>query len=106
MINGVTQLFMMKADILNIFEEIKVCTSYKLPSGELINTFPYDLVDNPLEPVYESLKGWNTSLEGITEYDQFPTELKQYVEYLEDKLQVPINIVSTGPDRSETIFRK
>lgn len=106
MINGVTQLFMMKADILNIFEEIKVCTSYKLPSGDLIDTFPYDLVDNPVEPVYESLKGWNTSLEGITEYDQFPDELKHYVQYLEEKLQVPINIVSTGPDRSETIFRK
>jgi len=106
MINGVTQLFMMKADILNIFEEIKVCTSYKLPSGELVDTFPYDLVDNPVEPVYELLKGWNTSLEGITEYDQFPTELKHYVQYLEDKLHVPINIVSTGPDRSETIFRK
>jgi adenylosuccinate synthase len=105
MINGVTQLFMMKADILNIFKEIKVCTSYKLSDGQIIDTIPYDLNDNPVEPIYETLKGWNTSLEGITEYDQFPIELKEYVEYLEDKLQLPINIVSTGPDRTETITR-
>ncbi len=106
MINGVTQLFMMKADILNIFEEIKVCTKYKLANGEVIDTFPYDLINSTVEPIYESIKGWNTSLEGITEYDKFPDELKHYVEYLEDKLQVPINIVSTGPDRTETILRK
>lgn len=105
MINGVTQLFMMKADILNIFEEIKVCTKYKLTDGSIVETMPYDLIDSPVEPIYESIKGWNTSLEGITEYDQFPSELKDYVEFLEDKLQVPINIVSTGPDRTETITR-
>ena len=105
MINGVTQLFMMKADILNIFKEIKVCVQYKLSNGEIIDTLPYDIVDNPVEPVYESLKGWNTSLEGITEYDQLPAELKQYVEYLEGRLQVPINIISTGPDRTETIMK-
>ncbi len=106
MINGVTQLFMMKVDILNIFDEIKVCTKYKLANGEVVDTFPYDLIDSTVEPVYESIKGWNTSLEGITEYDEFPPELKHYVEYLEAKLQVPINIVSTGPDRTETILRK
>jgi adenylosuccinate synthase len=105
MINGVTQLFMMKADILNIFTEIKVCISYKLSNGDITDTLPYDLTDTPVEPVYESIKGWNTSLEGITEYNKFPAELKYYVEYLEEKLQVPINIVSTGPDRTETIFR-
>lgn len=106
MINGVTQLFMMKADILNIFENIKVCTRYKLHNGETVDTLPYDLVDSPVEPIYDTLKGWNCSLEGITDYDQFPSELKYYVEYLENILQVPINIVSTGPDRTETIFRK
>jgi len=106
MINGVTQLFMMKADILNIFEEIKVCTKYRLSNGEVVDTLPYDLVDSPVEPIYETIKGWNCSLEGITDYDQLPPELKYYVEYLENILQVPINIVSTGPDRTETIFKK
>jgi len=106
MINGVTQLFMMKADVLNIFEEIKVCTKYKLANSEESDRLPHDLIDESVEPVYRSFKGWNQSLEGITNFEDFPSELKDYVLFLEKELQVPINIVSTGPDRTETIIRK
>ena len=106
MINGVTQLFMMKADVLNVFETIKVCTHYQMNDGSKVDIFPYEMVDKTLTPVYEELKGWNCSLDGIRDYEQLPEELHAYVEYLESKLNVPINIVSTGPDRTETIIRK
>ncbi|EIM75696.1 adenylosuccinate synthetase [Nitritalea halalkaliphila LW7] len=104
MINGVTQLFMMKADVLNIFEEIKVCTQYVLPDGTQVDTLPYE-VDADLQPVYETLPGWNCSLEGVSSYDAFPEALKNYVSYLEEALQVPIKLVSVGPDRTQTILR-
>ncbi|TRX49179.1 adenylosuccinate synthase [Fulvivirga sp. M361] len=105
MINGVTQLFMMKADVLSIFEDIKVCTGYRKTDGSEIDIFPYEVVDENLEPVYEVLKGWNTSLDGINEYDDLPVELRNYIDFLEVNLNVPVNIVSIGPDRTETIWR-
>ncbi|WP_017731409.1 adenylosuccinate synthase [Nafulsella turpanensis] len=104
MINGATQLFMMKADVLNIFEEIKVCTHYKLPDGTLTDRLPFD-IDIKLEPVYKSMKGWHQSLKGMQEFDQLPEELLTYVKFLEQEVKVPINIVSIGPDRTETIIR-
>ena len=104
MINGVTQLFMTKADVLNTFEQVQVCVSYQLSNGDIVDTLPYDL-DSPVEPVYEVIQGWKSSLEGITEYDRLPIALKDYVAYLESKLQVPISIVSIGPNRTQTIFR-
>lgn len=105
MINGVTQLFMMKADVLNIFEEIKVCTHYELPSGEKIDRLSFEISDVDAKPVYKTLKGWNCSLANIDSYEKFPVELKEYVSYLEDELNVPIKLVSVGPDRSQTILR-
>ncbi|MBN3584390.1 adenylosuccinate synthase [Algoriphagus aestuarii] len=105
MINGVTQLFMMKADVLNIFEEIKVCTHYELPSGEKIDRLSFEISEVDAKPVYKSLKGWNCSLANIDSYEKFPAELKDYVSYLESELQVPIKLVSVGPDRSQTILR-
>jgi len=105
MINGVTQLFMMKADVLNIFEEIKVCTHYELPTGEKIDRLSFEITDTEVKPVYKSLKGWNCSLEDIRSYDDFPVELKKYVSYLEDELKVPIKLVSVGPDRVQTIMK-
>ncbi|MTI19782.1 adenylosuccinate synthase [Fulvivirga sp. RKSG066] len=105
MINGVTQLFMMKADVLNGFEKIKVCTHYKLENGEQTDIFPYEIVDQKIEPVYKELSGWNTSLENCSDYDSLPEELKQYVKFLENELHTPINIISVGPDRTETIMR-
>ncbi|SHO65191.1 adenylosuccinate synthetase [Algoriphagus zhangzhouensis] len=105
MINGVTQLFMMKADVLNIFEEIKVCTHYELPTGEKIDRLSFEITDTEVKPVYKSMKGWNCSLEDIRSYDDFPVELKEYVSYLEDELKVPIKLVSVGPDRVQTIMK-
>jgi adenylosuccinate synthase len=105
MINGVTQLFMMKADVLNIFEEIKVCTHYKLPNGEKIDRLSFEITDMDVTPDYKTLKGWNCSLEGVRNYEDFPLELKDYVSYLESELQVPIKLVSVGPDRVQTILR-
>lgn len=105
MINGVTQIYMMKGDVLNIFEEIKVCTHYELPSGERIDKLSFEISDLDVKPIYKVMKGWNCSLKGIREYDKFPTELKGYVEFLESELRVPINLVSIGPDREQTIMR-
>jgi adenylosuccinate synthase len=105
MINGVTQLFMMKADVLNIFEEIKVCTAYELPSGEQIEKLPFEINELDAKPVYKTMKGWNCSLDGVTEYEEFPEALKEYVTYLEEQLNVPIKLVSIGPDRIQTIMR-
>ncbi|SIO18841.1 adenylosuccinate synthase [Algoriphagus halophilus] len=105
MINGVTQLFMMKADVLNIFEEIQVCTHYELPSGEKIDRLSFEISEQEVKPIYKTLKGWNCPLEGIDSYEKFPLELKEYVSYLEKELNVPINLVSVGPDRSQTILK-
>jgi adenylosuccinate synthase len=104
MINGVTQLLMMKADVLNIFEKIKVCVKYKLKNGSITETLPYELIHEPLTPVYEEFRGWNRSLVGITE-DYMPQELTSYIKFLEKHLGVPVTLVSTGPDRTQTVYR-
>lgn len=105
MINGVTQLFMMKADVLNIFSEIKICTHYRRANGELIDRLPYEMVEEKLEPVYKTVPGWNCSLADVTSYEEFPAELRDYVTYLEEELKTPIKMVSVGPDRKQTIMR-
>ncbi|OOG71796.1 adenylosuccinate synthase [Algoriphagus sp. A40] len=105
MINGVTQLFMMKADVLNIFDEIKVCTDYVLPTGEKIDRLSFEITDLDVKPVYKPMKGWHCSLADVRSYDEFPTELKEYVAFLEEELKVPIKLVSVGPDRVQTILR-
>ena len=105
MINGVTQLLMMKADVLNIFPVIKICTKYKLSNGTITETVPYELVNEKIEPIYIEIKGWQTSLDGITE-SKMPQELAQYIDFLEKALGVPITLLSTGPDRTQTIHRK
>ncbi len=105
MINGVTQLLMMKADVLNIFPIIKVCTHYQLANGTITETIPYEIVNEKITPVYKELKGWNCSLENSTS-NNLPTELLQYIDFLEEALRVPISLISTGPDRSQTIFRE
>jgi adenylosuccinate synthase len=104
MINVVTQLLMMKADVLNLFPTIKICTQYKLADGSITETIPYELVHEKIEPIYAEVKGWNTSLEGITE-TKMPKELSDYIDLLEKSLGVPITLLSTGPDRKQTIHR-
>ncbi len=105
MINGVTQLIMMKADVLNIFEEIQICTAYTLPDGTVTEQIPYDITDTTLTPVYQTLKGWNCTLEGFRKFEELPIELSEYVAFLEEKLGLPINFVSIGPDRDECVLR-
>jgi adenylosuccinate synthase len=105
MINGVTQLFMMKADVLNIFSEIKICTHYRRANGEVIDRLPFEVVDEQLEPIYKTMPGWNCSLADVTSYEEFPAELKDYVSYLEEELKTAINMVSVGPDRKQTIMK-
>jgi adenylosuccinate synthase len=105
MINGVTELSMMKADVLGCFETIKVCTHY-LINGERVDYFPFDINDVEITPVYEELKGWNCDLTQLNNYNEAPQALKDYVTYLEEKLEVPITVVSVGPDRKQTLSNK
>jgi adenylosuccinate synthase len=103
MINGVTELSMMKADVLSIFETIRICTHYKV-NGNITDEFPFSICDNAIEPIYEDVPGWNCDLTGLTSYEAAPDALKNYVNYLEKLLEVPITIVSVGPDRSQTLI--
>jgi adenylosuccinate synthase len=105
MINGVTQLLMMKADVLNIFKTIKICTKYQLKDGSITDMLPYELVNEKITPVYTELKGWNTSLSGISN-TSMPVELSQYIDYLQTELGVRITLISTGPDRTQTVYRQ
>ena len=104
MINGVTQLSMMKADVLSGFDTIKVCTHYEY-KGELIDYLPYDITDDTLKPVYKELKGWHEDLMQLSSTDELPQAVHDYIAYLEAELEVPIAIVSIGPDRSQTLLR-
>ncbi len=101
-VNGVTELYMMKGDVLSGFETLKVCTAYKY-KGEVINHFPYNIEPENVEPIYVEKKGWNTDLTQMTSYDQLPQELKDYVSFIESELEVPVKIISVGPDRKQTI---
>jgi adenylosuccinate synthase len=105
MINGVTQLIMMKADVLSTFDEINVCTKYKYSNNSTSDMLPYDLCSEEIEPVYEVKKGWKSALDGIEHFQDLPKNLKDYITFLEAELKVPIGIISIGPRRSETIFR-
>ncbi|MCV9389047.1 adenylosuccinate synthase [Reichenbachiella ulvae] len=105
MVNGATRLYMMKADVLSGFEEIKVCTHYKAKDGSLTDHLPYDLADADFEPVYETVKGWTEDLTGVKSYEELPQSLKDYVKYIEEAVGLPINIVSVGPDRDQTLLK-
>lgn len=104
MVNGVTELIMMKSDVLDTFDTIKACTAYELPDGTITPDFPYE-IDN-VKPVYQELKGWKTDMTKFTSEAQFPKEFNDYVSFLEAELQTPIKIISIGPDRSQTIVRE
>lgn len=104
MVNGVTQLIMMKSDVLDGFETIKACVAYK-QDGKEIDYFPYS-IEHDIEPVYKELPGWKTDMTQMTSESQFPEAFKQYVKFLETQLEVPIKIISIGPDRAQTIIRK
>lgn len=101
-INGVTELYMMKGDVLSGFENLKVCTAYNY-KGEKIDHLPFNIEEENVTPIYEELKGWNADLTGMQSYEQFPEELKAYISFIEKEVGVPVKIVSVGPDRKQTI---
>ncbi len=103
-INGVTRLMMMKADVLSGFDTIKVCTAYHY-QGKQISHLPYSIEAPYLTPVYRELPGWKEDLTGMTDATDLPAELQGYIDFLEAELEVPISIVSVGPDRTQTIHR-
>jgi adenylosuccinate synthase len=103
MINGVTQLIMMKSDVLDDFDTIKACTAYKI-NGKETNEFPFDLSEG-VEPIYVEFPGWKTGMTKMRNEAEFPENFNAYLSFLEKELQVPIKIVSVGPDRAQTILR-
>ncbi len=103
-INGVTELSMMKADVLSGFDTIKVATHY-VYKGEKLNFMPYSIEENEVEVIYEELPGWSEDLTGATTWEELPQTLKDYVHYLEEKLEIPVSTVSVGPDRVQIILR-
>ena len=105
MINGVTELSMMKADVLSVFETIKVCTHYQI-NGEIVDYLPFDIDGVEITPIYKELEGWNCDLTELQNYESSPQALKDYVSYLEKELEVPITVVSVGPDRKQTLQNK
>ena len=104
MLNGVTQLIMMKSDVLDDFDTIKVCNEY-IVDGVATKDFPFS-VDTDITPVYTELEGWKTDIAKIKNESDFPVQFKNYIEYIENVLGVPVTIVSVGPDREQTIIRK
>ncbi|MDE6121715.1 MAG: adenylosuccinate synthetase, partial [Duncaniella dubosii] len=103
MLNGVTQLIMMKSDVLDDFDEIKACVAYKI-NGVETNQFPFS-IEEDIEPVYVTLPGWKTDMTKMQSEDEFPQNFKNYIDFLEKELATPITIVSIGPDRKQTIVR-
>ena len=111
MVNGVTQLIMMKSDVLDGFETIKACTAYRIvgeasklcSQGHITRDFPYD-IEHGIEPVYEELPGWQTDMTHFTSEEQFPQQFRDYIAFLEKELETPITIISIGPDREQTIL--
>ena len=102
-INGVSKLMMMKSDVLSGFKSIKVCTSYEYRGSE-IDYLPYDIGDDSLKPIYKEFEGWDEDITGLRDFNSLPKNLKNYISYLEKELEIPIGIISVGPDRLQTII--
>jgi adenylosuccinate synthase len=102
MVNGVTELMMMKADVLSDFDEIEVCTHYEY-QGKKIDYLPYNIEPNYVKPITTKLKGWGTDLTGIDDKKKIPSQLKDYISFIEKAVECPVTIVSVGPDRKQTI---
>ena len=104
MLNGVTDLVMMKADVMDDFEEVKVCTRYAF-KGEFIDKVTFESVSQPVDPQYETLEGWNASIRNAASEKQLPQVFRNYVTYIEEKVKLPISIISLGPGREHTLVR-
>ncbi len=103
-VNGVTELYMMKADVLSGFDQLEVCTKY-LYKGQEIDHLPYNIEPENIQPIYQTIKGWNQDLTKMTSFEELPQELKNYISFIEEQVGVPIKIVSVGPDRTQTILK-
>ena len=103
-INGVTELNMMKVDVLSGFKSLEVCTSYNI-NGIETQTLPFDLNSENIEPIFKTFKGWSEDISKVTKEEELPIELLEYVSFIEEFVKVPIKLISVGPDRSETIYR-
>ena len=103
MLNGVTELFMMKADVLSGFDTVYVCTKY-LFNGKEIDYFPSTIGDSTLKPIFKSFKGWEMDISNCKKSSDFPKELIEYINFIENNLQLPIKLVSLGPDRKQTVL--
>ncbi|MBP5476914.1 MAG: adenylosuccinate synthase [Paludibacteraceae bacterium] len=104
MMNGTTSLIMMKSDVLNGLDTIRICVGYRM-GGKQIDYFPFEAAGEPIEPVYRDFKGWQTDISSCRTYDSLPSELKDYIAFIEQQTGVPVDIVSVGPDRDATIYR-
>ena len=104
-VNGVTELMMMKADVLSGIGNLKVCTAYRY-KGEVIEHLPYKLEEDLIEPIFTEVPGWDEDLTKMTSEDEFPESFKSYIDYIEKEVGVPISLISVGPDRAQTIMRK
>ena len=102
-VNGVTELIMMKGDVLSGIDRIKVSTKYKY-KGETIDYLPYSIEDENIEPIYEEISGWEEDITKIKSFTDLPQNFKNYINFLENSLNVKIKIVSVGPNRTQTIF--
>jgi adenylosuccinate synthase len=103
-INGVSELMMMKADVLSGFKKVKICIAYRY-KGEKVSHLPYNIEAENVTPIYKEMKGWEEDLTKMTKSGQLPETLNEYIHYLEAELEIPIRIVSVGPDRKQTIHR-
>jgi len=104
MLNGVTDLIMTKGDVMDEFDTISICNEYKY-GNQKMDYFPYEINDPKLQPVFESFKGWKSSIIDIQKVEELPNDLMNYVSYIEKQAEVPVSIISVGPDRMQTIFR-
>jgi len=102
-VNGVTDLIMMKGDVLSGIDKIKVCTKYNY-NGKSVDYMPFSILDENIDPIYEEVDGWEEDITQAKSYNDLPLNFKNYIEFLEDKLNLKIKIVSVGPDRKQTIF--
>lgn len=104
MMNGTTHLIMMKSDVMNDFDTIRVCVGYRL-EGKEIDYFPFEATDTNIEPIYKEFAGWKSDVSKCRTYDELPQPLKDYIAFIEQYTGVPVSIISVGPERSETIVR-
>ncbi len=103
MINGVTQIIMTKADILDNLDELKVCNGYKV-NGEEKNYVPFQMNKVNIEPVYKSFEGWKTDITAMKDFSELPQQMKSYIDYLNKFLKVPVKYISNGPGKEQIII--